>query len=50
MNGCVSILNSIVKESHCPKKVSKRMVTHSKSQNRKSANSKLRLKRHIKGN
>lgn len=42
MNGWVSILNTTVKESYSPKQVSKHMV-----KNRKSANSKLRLKRLI---
>lgn len=47
MNGWVSILNTTVKESYSPKQVSKHMVNHSIPLNRKSANSKLRLKRLI---
>lgn len=47
MNRWVSILNTTVRESHSPKQLFKRMVTHSISLSRKSGNSKLRLKRHI---
>lgn len=47
MKRWISIMNTTVKESHSPKQVSKHMVTHSMSLNRKSANGKLMMQRHI---